>query len=186
MSSLRNSLRAQPTWSRGSCPWDCFWTAKIFGSERITIFNFIYFGVYYFENSSLQSTRWQIPKNYPRKNFPLAALNLKRILSATDFEIWVFPLYSRYCNTGTKQSEFMKKILAARNLIDEHQSGFCDAVAVAVALYRNMITKTHEVCSKSDFSQIHYIRLYLDIRLRLKPVDRLSRLRLYNQILMKH
>lgn len=41
----------------------------------------------------------------------------------------------------------MKKILGATDLIDKHTCGFCDAVAVAVALHRNMIKKTYEVCT---------------------------------------
>eukprot|EP00111_Clytia_hemisphaerica_P017360 TCONS_00051374-protein len=61
----------------------------------------------------------------------------------------------QYCNTGTKQSEFKKMILAAKGKVENHTSGFCDAVAVGVALYRDMITKTHEVYATVELEGTH-------------------------------
>ena len=58
----------------------------------------------------------------------------------------------RYCNAGNKRSDFKKVILAASNLLEKHTCGFCDAVAVAVALYRDMIKKTHKVCIQKRYT----------------------------------
>ena len=46
-------------------------------------------------------------------------------------------------------------ILAAKGRIEEHTSGFCDAVAVSIALYRDMIKKTHEVYATVELEGQH-------------------------------
>jgi len=43
-----------------------------------------------------------------------------------------------YCNYGNKRSDFMRKLLESRDLINE-ECGFCDSVAVAIATNRELI-----------------------------------------------
>jgi len=74
-------------------------------------------------------------------------LSMRTFLSCQDI--------AKYCGKDNKRSKFQKTILAATNRIEEHESGFCDAVAVAVALYRDMITKHHKVYGTVELEGQH-------------------------------
>lgn len=62
---------------------------------------------------------------------------------------------AEYCSQDNKKSKFKRKILEAANLIDSHTSGFCDAVCVAVATNREIITKEHKVYGTVETEGVH-------------------------------
>lgn len=61
----------------------------------------------------------------------------------------------KYCSFDTKQSKFMREILAAKGMIENHTCGFCDAVAVAVALNREIVTKQHIIYGTVETEGAH-------------------------------
>jgi len=59
-----------------------------------------------------------------------------------------------YCSHDNKRSRFMKDML--KNKLEYTEKfGFCDAVAVAIATNREIVTKTHEVYATVELQGVH-------------------------------